>query len=704
MRLPKLTSRTLWRYSLVALAVCIAAGTATGAWSEALGVQGFMPHGVCYTWNASLIALHLISDSLIGIAYFSIPVSLMYFLRKRQDLPFSRMVLLFGLFIVACGATHWMEVWTLWNPNYWVAGVVKAITAAASVPTAIALVLLIPRALALPSISELNQTRLALENEIAERTRIEGELRRAQSELAQRVSERTAELAAVNLELQSQHERFRITLSSIGDGVIATGEHREILFMNPVAESLTGWTQREAATRPLQEVFNVVSGESRSPLGDNAFQAVEDIDPAGSARNATLIARDGRAIPIDDSAAPIRGAGGVVLGVVLVFRDITDRKLREAELRETAKRKDDFLATLGHELRNPLNPIRSAVAIIRASGPQSPRLDWARDVIDRQAAQMTRLLDDLLDVSRISRSRFELRKQQVDLSDALSAALEASTPLIEAKGHRLTVRVAAEPMPVEGDTARLAQVFSNLLNNAAKYTDHGGQIFVTASTADNHVVVSIRDNGIGIDSEHQPRLFEMFSQATTALDRSDGGLGIGLAVVRGLVELHGGQVTARSLGLGKGSEFTVSLPLRRSGAINNVTLPEAKPATPRHLRILVVDDNHDSADTVTMMLESEGHEVRTAYDGTQAVRAAAGFLPDVCILDIGLPGLNGYEVARQIRAQPWGKMMTLIALTGFGQQEDKRRAAEAGFDNHVTKPIDPTVLEKMLYIPAAGQI
>jgi CheY-like chemotaxis protein/two-component sensor histidine kinase len=319
-------------------------------------------------------------------------------------------------------------------------------------------------------------------------------------------------------------------------------------------------------------------------------------------------------------------------------------------------------------------------------------------MIDRQVQQMVRLIDDLLDVSRITRGKLQLRREPVELAAAVRSAVEATRPLIDAQAHALTVTLGQEPIRLNGDLIRLAQVFSNLLNNAAKYTERGGHIWLTAERQAGEVVVSVRDTGIGIDANHLPRLFEMFSQLTPALERSQGGLGIGLALVRGLVELHGGTVEAHSAGPGKGSEFTVRLPIveqpvqvREEPNVNG----EHSPAM-RQCRILIADDLSDCVESQALMLQLGGHDVQTAHDGLEAVQAAAAFRPDVVLLDIGMPKMNGYEAARQIRQQPWGKEMLLIALTGWGQDEDKRRTFEAGFDYHLTKPVDPAALEKFL--------
>ena len=378
--------------------------------------------------------------------------------------------------------------------------------------------------------------------------------------------------------------------------------------------------------------------------------------------------------------------------------DVIERRQTEEELRKADRRKDEFLATLAHELRNPLAPIRNAVHILKSSEPSHPELDWARGVLDRQVEMMSRLLEDLLDVSRISRNKLEPRKERVELTYIIEAALETSQPVIEASGHKLMVTLPSEPIYLQADPARLAQVFANLLNNAAKYTENGGEIRLTAIRQGAEVVVSVKDSGIGIAADMLPIIFEMFSQEKPALARSQGGLGIGLSLVKTLVELHGGSIEARSDGPHQGSEFIVRLPIELQTPTRASTPPsndgEKRPA--RNFRILIVDDNRDSADSLTTLLKLMGNEAQAAYDGEQALEAAARMQPDVVLLDIGMPKLNGYDACRRIREQPWGQKMVLIALTGWGQEKDRRRAQEAGFDQHLVKPVNPDALMKLL--------
>ncbi|WP_426176954.1 ATP-binding response regulator [Massilia sp. TWR1-2-2] len=375
-----------------------------------------------------------------------------------------------------------------------------------------------------------------------------------------------------------------------------------------------------------------------------------------------------------------------------------------AELARADHKKDEFLATLAHELRNPLAPMQNVLHILKLKAIDDPQLIWAREVFERQMQQMSHLVDDLMDVSRITQGRVELRCERIEVGSAMLSAIEASRGLIDASCHALHVELPDTPLLVDADPTRLTQILTNLLNNAAKYTPHGGQIWFDAALADDHVAVTVRDNGIGIAADHLANVFTMFSQLEPALERSQGGLGIGLSLVKGLVALHGGTIDVASAGVGQGSEFVLRLPLAAHDQ-GGVAAPDAGAAietatvTPAAAtrRVLVVDDNRDAADMLGMALTMLGFTVAQHYDGAAALLAGADFLPDVVILDIGLPGMNGYQVARQIRTQPWGKRALLIAATGWGQQRDKEAASAAGFNVHMVKPLDFTDLETTIH-------
>ena len=763
------------------------------------------------------------------------------------------------------------------------------------------------------------------------------------------------------LVLAEQKERLRTTLASIGDGVISTDSSGNVTYLNAVAESLTGWTNSDAAGVPLTQVFHIVNESTRQAVENPAMSALKEGVVIGLANHTVLIAKDGMERPIDDSAAPIRCVEGELVGCVLVFRDITERRrsdeaLRESEARKSAvvstaldgiitidhegriiefnpaaeamfgyrcaevmgremaeliippvhwekhragiaryletgegpilgqrltltavrsdgteflvelavnrinkygpplftgyirditdrkqaeerlreaeekfrtladnipqlawiadagtdgqvhwfnknwfdytgttleemrgsgwqtvhhpdhaerviekfahhvqegldwedtfplrrkdgqfrwflsrmnvirneagavmrifgtntditeqmqsaeelrkltaemseadHRKDEFLATLAHELRNPLAPIRNGLQVMRLAREDAETVEQTRIMMERQLDQMVRLVDDLMDMSRISRGKLELKMERVQLAAVVKSAVETSRPLIDQMGHELTVMLPKQPVVIDADPTRLAQVFLNLLNNAAKYSDRGGRILLTCEWQGSDVVVSVRDTGIGIAADQLPRIFEMFSQVDRSLEKSQGGLGIGLTLVRRLVEMHGGRVEALSEGMGKGSEFVVRLPVVVEASVPQPPDSEEMQNVPNSsLRVLIVDDNRDSANSLAMMLKIMGNDTRTAYDGQEAVTAAGEFRPAVILLDIGLPKMNGYEACVRIRQQPGGKEIVIIAQTGWGQEEDRRRTHEAGFDYHMVKPVDPQALMKLL--------
>jgi PAS domain S-box-containing protein len=706
--------------------------------------------------------------------------------------------------------------------------------------------------------------------DLTERRRAEEAIRQANADLERRVEERTAAL-------HKEREMLRVTLASIGDAVITTDAGGRVTFLNAVAEALTGWGQEQARGQPLEAVFPIVHEQTRRPVDNPAARVIREGVIIGLGNHTVLIARDGIERPIDDSAAPIRGTSGETVGVVLVFRDITERKraehasrflaeaskslaalvdygstmqkvarlavpvfadwcavdmlepdgsvrrvavahvdpskvelahelnrrfppdpdapqgvrhilrtgqaelvseitdallvervqneellhiLRElglksymgvplqargktvgaitfvaaesgrrfdatdlavaeelahraaiamenarlySDVRDADRRKDEFLAMLAHELRNPLAPIRNALHILKRPGTDEAVLGRVREMMERQVQHMTRMVDDLLDVSRITRGKIELRKEVVDLAAVVGRTVEMARPLIEDRRQELTVDLPPEPVCLEADPTRLEQVLANLLNNAAKYTDHRGHIWLSARQEGGELVLRVKDTGVGISSDLLGRIFEPFVQADRVLHHSQGGLGIGLTLVRSLVEMHGGSVTAYSDGPGHGSEFIVRLPaLRPQQPIPGIrSTPEGRApvkAVPRR-RILVVDDNVDAAESLALLLRIEGHDVRVAHDGPAALTAVEAEPPDVVFLDIGMPVMNGYQVAQSLREQPGLEHLLLVAMTGWGQEEDRRRSQEAGFDHHLVKPAEPDALRQLLARP-----
>jgi signal transduction histidine kinase/ActR/RegA family two-component response regulator len=394
-------------------------------------------------------------------------------------------------------------------------------------------------------------------------------------------------------------------------------------------------------------------------------------------------------------------------GIVGVSTDITERKRLEDALREADRRKDEFLAMLAHELRNPIAPIRYALEVVSLKGVTTPDVGWAIGVVERQTKHMARLIDDLLDVNRITRNTLELRRERIDFSRVINSAIETSRPVLEANGCELTVVAPPEPIYVDGDIVRLAQVFANLLNNSAKYgkSDSGrSRVMLTVEVDATTVSVSVKDFGIGMSPSLLHKVFDMFSQAGRSRQGASGGLGIGLSLAKRLVEMHDGTIEAHSDGLGKGSKLTVVLPTAPAAVEASAVVPDTSGEQRVGQRILIADDNADLREVFEVMLKTLGHDVQTACNGLEVMERAELFMPEVIVLDIGMPKLNGYETARRIRRQAWGRNVVLIAISGWGDEKDKRRSQEAGFNVHLVKPVDPVSLGKLLNTLGPDQI
>jgi signal transduction histidine kinase/ActR/RegA family two-component response regulator len=517
------------------------------------------------------------------------------------------------------------------------------------------------------------------------------------TELAELRSE-VARLTALLAELRQRDAHLRIAMQ--GSNVVA-------YEWNIVQDRVTRLRSSSEPGAALEDAGNFESVVARV-LEEDQQTFRNDIAAAlasddGEYRTEVRYQRpDGEIRWVSESGRVLRDEQGRSERMVGVTFDITDRKhaeeaLRQAEgqLREQAERKDEFLAMLAHELRNPLAPIRNAVQILRLIGTSESKADKAHDIIERQVGQLVRLVDDLLDVSRVSRGKVTLHRETIDLRDVARHALDTSQPLLSARGHAVQLSLPSEPVRVLGDAGRLAQVLSNLLNNAAKYTDAGGRVEV-AVTQEEEAVITVRDNGRGLDAADQARVFDMFYQAERDLDRSEGGLGLGLALVKRLVELHGGAVRAQSPGRGLGSAFSVRLPLAGVPVVSQQGTGQT-PVTPavRALRVLVVDDLPDAAETMAELLQLMGHDVLTAIDGGGAVELALRERPDLVLLDIGLPGLNGFEACRSMREG--GLTGTVIvAVSGYGNPENRDLSQVAGFDEHLVKPVDPALLRALV--------
>lgn len=491
-----------------------------------------------------------------------------------------------------------------------------------------------------------------------------------------------------------QLERWRVTLASVGDGVIVTDAEGRVTFMNQVAEQLCKVSAAGSLGGPLADVFRIVNEETLAPVENPVLKVLEHGGTVGLANHTLLIRPDQSAIPIHDSAAPILGLPREIQGVVLVFRDDTDRRRAERELTDLSLRKDEFLAMLAHELRNPLASIQSALEVLNAASAETSAS--ARRVISQRVAHIKSLLNDLLDVSRITRGKIQLQKRTIDARVAIEAAVEASRHEFDSRGQRLATKLPTAPLWVLADPIRLEQILMNLLFNAAKYTPERGEIEIRADLENDEAVFRVRDNGVGVSAEMLPRLFQLFSQGERTLARSEGGLGVGLAIVKSLVERHGGSVAARSPGTGRGSEFEVRLP---AALPEEIGAPDPAPidAQPsRGSRILVVDDNRDLARSLALLLELQGHSVRSVYDGPECIEAVKREGAEVILLDIGLPTLNGYQVARILRNELKRDDLLIIAISGYGQDEDRLRSREAGINHHLIKPVDIDTISKII--------
>ncbi|HEY9622293.1 MAG TPA: ATP-binding protein [Crinalium sp.] len=831
----------------------------------------FIPHGHCYLWKPNLVWLHGASDAVIALAYYSIPVTLFYFVNKRKDLPFHGIFLLFAAFIVACGTTHLMEIWTLWHPTYWVSGGIKAATAAVSLFTALELVPLVPQALALPSPAQLEQANQELQAQINERLRIEEELRQYQNQLEQRVQERTAELVNANEQLQQEirdrqqtEEALRqsverwslaLTASHMGDwrwdaetDVVTFSERAAEIFGIPPGPHMT-WNEMRELLHPddrdrarvaveqaianhsdydieyrilhtngsmywvavkgraeydesgtvlgmmgvvqdisdrkqieaeiatlnrnlqnrvneLQTLFDVIpigiliaeDLEFKQVRANPAFAQVLGISVGGNAsatppapnpRPPYRIFQDGRELAPEESplrsaalkgvpierteveiwrndgavfnlfgyAAPLFDEQGKPRGAVGAFLDITERKQAEAEreqllereqiaraaaVREAARSadanriKDEFLAVLSHELRTPLNPILGWTRLLRMGRLDAEKTAMALETIERNAKLQTQLIEDLLDISRILQGKLTLTVTSVDLLATIEAAKETVRLAAEAKSIQITTHLTPTPSPLMGDPNRLQQVVWNLLSNAVKFTPAEGQIDITLQTVGNDAQIIVRDTGKGISPDFLPYVFDTFRQADGTTTRNFGGLGLGLAIVRQIVELHGGYVEAESPGDNRGATFTVHLPLmqNRAAIARDSSKLSIQPLSLQDARILIVDDDVDTLELLAFILEEHGANTITANSCSEAIVAFKHSPPDIVISDIGMPNLDGYALIRQIRsiAPSRGGAVPAIALTAYASESDHQQILAAGFQKHLTKPIEPDVL------------
>ena len=667
--------------------------------------NGFMPHGVCYTWSSGLLALHVVADMLIAAAYFSIPIALIYFVHKRRDLPFNWIFVLFGVFIVACGSTHAVDIWTIWHPHYWFAGAVKALTAAASVPTAVALVLLIPHALALPSTTQLRAAKQALEKEVDVRREAEEALRQAQVALETRVAERTRDLEGANALLDALFDQAPIGLGFWD---------RELRFvrLNSALAQINGIPRDAHIGKTVEEVLPemdpAVMEAFRKVLltGETVSHQVSGMTPAAPGRKRWWAV----------TYHQVR-AGNEVQGVGAVCEEITAAKEAEAERvrlltaereardeAEAANRsKDEFLAAVSHELRAPLNAMVGWVHVLEYSGVSDPEVRQAIERIARNARLQAKLVDDLLDLSRSVTGKLQLDLRSTEPAVVVKAAIDTVLPVAEAKSIRVATHFGHDGVRIAADPDRLQQVIWNLLSNAIKFTPAGGQIQVSISNMSNQLLVTIQDSGEGIDPAFLPFVFDRFRQGRRESGgRSKPGLGLGLAIARHLVELHGGTLRAESAGLGLGATLTVALPipalLERPSQQAPGTTAGPK-ASLQDLMVLVVEDDVDARESLRLMLESYGARVAVCDSAMAALEAIDKEHPDVLISDIGLPEMDGYALisARRYHETAAGaQVLPAVALTAYGRVEDRARAFSAGFQAHLIKPVEPEKLAAVI--------
>jgi PAS domain S-box-containing protein len=525
------------------------------------------------------------------------------------------------------------------------------------------------------------------------------------------ITERPEDRDDVDAALRESGERYRALVEQAGEGIWLTDVEGRILEVNESACKVLGYRRDELIEGRLLDLIHPDDAAQR-PENFTSLEAGQTIVAQRRFRR-----KDGTYVLLEGTARMINGRH-----CLTITRDITEQKLAEEALRRADRRKDEFLAMLAHELRNPLSPILNSLAILRARLPAGPDLERHREIIERQARHLARMLDDLLDVSRITRDKIELRKEPMELSSLIEEATQGSASAVDGARHELTVTIPKEPLWLKVDPTRMVQVLCNLLNNAAKYTPPGGRIWLTAEREGATVAIQVRDTGRGITAELLPHVFELFVQEERTLDRSQGGLGIGLTMVRRLVELHGGSVEAWSAGAHQGSQLTVRLPLmqqdgdaaargtneegvtgntpvstpRRKDGLGRIAKERAERSSSAPVRVLLVEDNVDAVETLSELLRMWGHEVEAVLRGKEAIEVCPTFRPDVILLDIGLPEMDGYEVARRLRASGGAEGAVIVALTGYGQPQDRARSREAGFDQHLTKPIDPDTLRAML--------
>jgi PAS domain S-box-containing protein len=658
--------RMSWRRAGATIAVFLTVALS----ARHAGADDFLPHAVCYLWDRSLLLVHAVSDFLIGVSYVVISATLAYLVyRARRDIPFHSMVLAFGAFIVACGATHFMELWTLWEPRYWLAGGVKVVTAIASLATAVVLPPLVPKALSLVRSAHLSR----------ERERV---VRRSET-------------------------RFRALLESAPDGIVIADRDGRIAMVNRQAELLFGYEREELLGREVETLLPE-HARMQHVMHRAQYVAAPAVRPMGRGLALSGRRKDGTEFPAEISLSPLETDEGLL--ITAVVRDVTERRRAEeqqlelvraqaarAEAEAANRTKDQFLATISHELRTPLNAVYGWAKMLRAGNLDDAGAARAVEVIERNAGVQVKMIDDLLDVSRITTGKLQLDVGVVDPRAVVEAALDVVAPAAAAKQIRLQPVLDPRAGPLMGDADRLQQVVWNLLSNSVKFTPKGGRIQVHLRRVNSHVEIAVADSGEGIDPALLPVIFDRLRQGTGG---RRGGLGIGLSLVRHLVELHGGEVSAHSDGPGQGAVFVVKLPVTiirpadrcDSDRPADVTFPVVAGRPLEGLRVLAAEDDVDSLELLRAILTTQGAAVTTAVSGTAALDSLTRGIPDIVLSDIEMPGGDGYALIRAIRTADDARWRTLpaVALTAYGRVEDRVRLLSAGFNMHLPKPVDPS--------------
>ncbi|WP_017653645.1 PAS domain-containing hybrid sensor histidine kinase/response regulator [Fortiea contorta] len=688
-------------------------------WTNLFSSGEFIPHGHCYLWQTNLVWLHILSDAVITLAYYSIPATLFYFVRKRQDLPFYWIFLLFSAFIVACGTTHLIQIWTLWHPTYWLSGSIKAITAIISLFTALELIPLVPQALALPSPAQLKQANQELHTQIAERLRIEAELRTYQNHLEDLVALRTSEISKTNQQLQQEiTERQRIV------EVLRQSEER-YRYLTEAIPQLVWTTDAEGQCDYFNQNWCEYTGLSlEQSLGSGWLTALhpDDIDSAhevwlNAVKIGTLYDNEFRFLRAADKSyrwqlsrgLPLKNEQGQVVKWFGTCTDIHEQKQIQQERAqllqleqaarakaETANRiKDEFIAVLSHELRTPLNAILGWSRLLQDHNFDQNQTSQALATIERNARLQVQLIEDLLDISRILQGKLTLKTTNINLESIILAAIDTIHLAAESKSIEVKTVFTPNVVQVMGDSTRLQQVVWNLLSNGVKFTPRGGRVKVDLRQADGYGEIIVSDTGKGISAEFLPYVFDYFRQADSSSTRKFGGLGLGLAIARNIIEMHGGTISAESLGEGQGATFTVRLPLvssqsRTTDQENQPTFIAVDSLPLAGIRVLVVDDEPDSLDFVAFILEQDGAEVHAVNSAYAAIQALVELKPDILVSDISMPDVDGYALIRQVRT--WtaaeGGEIPAIALTAFARNSDQQEALTAGFQMHIPKPLN----------------